>query len=78
MFVRVLDFEVKLERKDEFVKALKNQVLPILKKQAGFLEILSLFPEGMKEERVCIISLWNTKSDADRMTARPTTRSMTL
>lgn len=66
MFARVLDFELKLEKKDEFVKILKNEVLPILKKQTGFLEILPLFPEKMKEGRVCILSLWNTKSDADR------------
>ncbi len=66
MFARVLDFELKLEKKDEFVKVLKNEVLPILKKQTGFLEILPLFPEKMKAEKTCIISLWNTRSDADR------------
>ena len=66
MFARVLDFELKPEKKDDFVKVLKNQVLPILKNQNGFLEILTLFPENMKQVRVCTLSLWNTKSDADR------------
>jgi hypothetical protein len=36
---------VKLERKDEIVKILNNEVPPILKKQTGFVEILLLFPE---------------------------------
>ncbi len=66
MFARILDFEVKPEKKEEFVKVLKNQVLPILKKQNGFLEILPFFPEKMKEEKVCTISLWTSKLDAER------------
>ena len=66
MFARIIDCEVKLEKKEEFVKVLKNEVLPILKKQTGFLEILPLFPEKMREERVITISLWTTKADAER------------
>ena len=66
MFARILDFEVKLEKKEEFVKVIKNEVLPILKKQTGFLEILPFFPEKMKEEKVITISLWTTKADAER------------
>jgi Antibiotic biosynthesis monooxygenase len=66
MFARILAFEVKLEKKEEFVKVVKNQVLPILKKQTGFLEILPFFPEKMKEEKLINISLWTTKQDAER------------
>ena len=66
MFARILDFEVKAEKKEEFVKVLKNEVLPILKKQTGFLEILPFSPEKMKEEKVITISLWTTKADAER------------
>ena len=66
MFARILDFEVKMEKKEEFVKVMKNQVLPILKKQTGFLEILPFFPEKMKEEKVINIVLWTTKQDAER------------
>jgi heme-degrading monooxygenase HmoA len=66
MFARILDFEVKLEKKEEFVKVVKNQIVPILKKQTGFLEILPFFPEKMREDKVITISLWTTKSDADR------------
>lgn len=66
MFARILAYEVKLEKKEEFVKVVKNQVLPILKKQMGFLEILPFFPEKMREQKVFTISLWTTKQDAER------------
>jgi hypothetical protein len=66
MFARILEFEVKLEKKEEFVKVVKNQIVPILKKQNGFVEILPFFPEKMKEEKVFTISLWATKLDAER------------
>jgi heme-degrading monooxygenase HmoA len=66
MFARILDFEVKLEKKEEFVKVVKNEIVPILKKQIGFLEILPFFSEKMREEKVITISLWATKADAER------------
>ncbi len=66
MFARILDFEVKPEKKEEFVKVLKHEVLPILKKQTGFLEILPFSPDRMTEEKVITISLWTTKGDAER------------
>jgi quinol monooxygenase YgiN len=66
MFARIIDCEVKMEKKEEFVKVLKNEVLPILKKQTGFLEILPFFPEKMKEGKAITISLWTTKADAER------------
>ncbi|HZW93995.1 MAG TPA: hypothetical protein VFF64_13675 [Candidatus Eremiobacteraceae bacterium] len=66
MFARILDYEVKLEKKEEFVKVIKNEVLPILQKQTGFQEVLPFFPEKMKDERVYTISLWTTKADAER------------
>ncbi|MGB2604792.1 MAG: hypothetical protein WBC78_14430, partial [Candidatus Sulfotelmatobacter sp.] len=50
----------------EFVKVFKNEVLPILKKQAGFLEVLPFFPEKMTDEKVITISLWTTRADAER------------
>jgi heme-degrading monooxygenase HmoA len=65
MFARILDYEVKLEKKEEFVKVLNKEVLPILGKQTGFLEVLPFFPENTKE-KVITISLWATKADAER------------
>jgi hypothetical protein len=66
MFARIFDYEVKLEKKEEFVRVVKDEILPILNKQAGFLDILPFFPEQMNERKVITISLWATKADAER------------
>jgi heme-degrading monooxygenase HmoA len=47
------------------VKVLRNEVLPILKKQPGFLEILPFEPET-KTEKMIIVTLWAEKRDAER------------
>ncbi len=65
MFARILEFIPKVEKKDELIKVVKNEVLPILKKQIGFLEILPFFPE-VKTEKVFMVSLWMEKKDAER------------
>jgi quinol monooxygenase YgiN len=39
MFARIVKFIPKFEQKEEFVKVVRNEVLPILKKQTGFLSI---------------------------------------
>lgn len=65
MFARILEFVPKYEKKDEFIKTVKNEVIPILKKQPGFVELLPLFPEAMNE-KVIAITLWMEKRDAER------------
>jgi len=65
MFARILEFVPKMERKEEFIKTVRNEVIPILKKQTGFLEILPLYPEA-KNEHVVTITLWMEKKDAER------------
>jgi len=54
-----------MEKKEEFVKVLRNDVLPILKKQQGFLEILPFEPETKTEKMICI-TLWTEKQNAER------------
>lgn len=65
MFARILEFVPKLEKKEEFIKVAKNEVLPILKKQAGFLEILPFVPE-LKDEKMIVVSLWMEKTYLER------------
>ena len=64
MFARILEFIPKIDKKDEFVKVVRNEVLPLLKKQPGFLEILPLFPEA-KAEKMIAITLWTEKRSAE-------------
>lgn len=65
MFARILEFVPKLEKKEEFLKVVKNEVLPILKKQTGFLEILPFSPET-RDEKMITISLWMEKANLER------------
>jgi hypothetical protein len=65
MFARIVEFVPRAEKKDEFINVMKKEVLPILKKQVGFLDILPLFPE-MRNEKAVHITLWMEKRDAER------------
>jgi hypothetical protein len=65
MYARIVEFVPRAEKKDEFINVMKKEVLPILKKQVGFLDILPLFPE-MKNEKAVHITLWMEKRDAER------------
>ena len=65
MFARIVEFIPKLEQKETFVRVVRDEVLPILKQQAGFLEILPFFPET-KTEKMITITLWAEKRDAER------------
>src|SRR3989442_3227792 len=64
-FARIVEFLPKLEKKEEFIKVVRNEVLPILKKQNGFLEMLPFFPE-IKNEKVITITVWMEKKDVER------------
>lgn len=65
MFARIVEFIPRMEMKEEMVKKIRKEILPILKKEHGFLEILPLFPE-VKTEKVIGITLWAEKRDAER------------
>ena len=65
MFARILEFVPLMEKKDEFISVVKKEVLPILRKQDGFLEILPLVPE-IKTEKVLAVTLWTDKKDLER------------
>jgi len=64
MFARVLEFVPKTEKRDDLTRVMKNEILPILNKQNGFLEMIPFFPEN-KNEKALVISLWTEKRYAD-------------
>ena len=65
MYARMLEGNLKLEKKPDFPTKMRDEVLPILKKHAGFVDIIALENE-IKPERFCILSLWHNKADAER------------
>ena len=65
MFARIVEFVPKPEKKEELVKVIRNEVLPILNKQTGFMKFLPFFPET-KNKKVIAITLWTEKRNAER------------
>jgi quinol monooxygenase YgiN len=65
MFARILEFIPKMEKRDELIKVVRNEILPILKKQTGFVDFLPFTPE-LKHEKVVTVSLWTEKMHFER------------
>jgi len=65
MFARILEFIPKVEMKDELIRKVRQEILPILRKQPGFLELLPFDPEIAKEKAV-VVSLWTDKKEAEK------------
>jgi len=65
MFARIVEFIPKVEKKEDLIKVVRNEVLPILQKQPGFLEILPFVPEP-STEKIFVVTLWAEKFDAER------------
>lgn len=65
MFARIVEIAPKLEKKDELLKMVRQEILPLLKKQPGFLELLPFVPE-IETERMLAITLWTEKREAEK------------
>lgn len=63
MYARNVTLQLKANKGPEFTRMLENDVLPMLRKQAGFKdEITFLAPEGTE---ALAISLWEKKENAE-------------
>jgi heme-degrading monooxygenase HmoA len=63
MFARKVSMHLKANGAPEFQQKIENEVIPLLRKQAGFLdEITFLYPSG---KEVHAYSLWQTAEDAE-------------
>lgn len=65
MFARFLELTVKPGKKPELIKALKNEILPIVSKCEGFVEMIPLDVEA-ETTRFYVMSLWHEKHDAEQ------------
>jgi heme-degrading monooxygenase HmoA len=65
MFASILEFIPKVEKKEELFKVVRNEAVPILRKQPGFLEILPFLPESTTE-KTFVVTLWAETRDAER------------
>ena len=63
MFARKVSMHLKVNGAAEFKKKIENDIIPVLRKQAGFLdEITLLYPSG---KEVHAFSLWETAEHAE-------------
>jgi heme-degrading monooxygenase HmoA len=67
MFARMIQLVAKPGRGKELQKTMNDRALQTLKEQPGLVEAILLVPETEQDQLVGI-SIWNSKSDADRFT----------
>ena len=65
MFARMLELVVKPEKKPELFKRVKEEILPILNRYEGFVDILA-FENEAEPTKAVTITLWHTKANAER------------
>jgi heme-degrading monooxygenase HmoA len=65
MYTRVVELVAKSGQAPALCDVISADVLPILKKQAGFVDETVLL-SNMEPERVLALSFWNGREDAER------------
>jgi heme-degrading monooxygenase HmoA len=65
MYMLLIDGVIKQGKQDEFLKTWSNQILPLLKKQNGFVDEILLLERGTNNAATGL-SFWKTQQDAER------------
>jgi len=63
MYARNVSFRLKSNTQSEYTRTFENQVLPLLRKQKGFKDEITLSNPGSQD--AVVISLWENKANAD-------------
>jgi heme-degrading monooxygenase HmoA len=63
MFARKVSMQLRPNGTEEFQKKIENEVIPVLRKQKGFLDEITLLYPNKKE--VHAFSFWETAEDAE-------------
>ena len=64
MFTRMVELSTKPGKNKQLSETINDKVLPILKKQKGFVDETVLVSDK-EDNRVLSLSFWNTKEDAE-------------
>jgi hypothetical protein len=64
MYMLLIEGELKPGKKDEFLKVWSSQILPLLKKQEGFIDEYLTFDEGTQIG--CGVAFWRSREQAER------------
>jgi hypothetical protein len=62
MFVRKVSMRLKSETASEFIRKMEDEIIPLLRKQKGFLDEMTLLAQSGKE--VYAYSFWENSIDA--------------
>ena len=65
MYTRVVELTTKSGKARELCNTIDDKILPILKKQVGFVDE-SVMISDTEPNRVLALSFWNTREDAQR------------
>jgi heme-degrading monooxygenase HmoA len=65
MFTRVVEVNTNSGKAQELTSIINDKVLPILKKQVGFVDE-TVLASDTDPNRVLALSFWNTREDAER------------
>ena len=63
MFARNVSFHLKSNMLSDYTRTFENEILPLLRKQRGFQEEITLSNPGNQDATA--ISLWDSKANAD-------------
>jgi heme-degrading monooxygenase HmoA len=64
MFARKVSVRLKPDAAGQFIQKMENEVIPLLRRQHGFLDELTLISQSGKE--VYAYSFWDSSEDAER------------
>ena len=64
MFVRRVSMRLKADSAAEFTRKMDSEIIPLLRRQGGFLDEMTLLPENGKE--VYAYSFWESSADAEK------------
>jgi len=63
MYVRNISFRLKPNMQSDYTRTFENQILPLLRKQKGFKDEITLSNPGSQD--AVAVSLWEHKNNAD-------------
>lgn len=64
MFARKVSVRLKVDAAGQFIQKMEDEIIPLLRKQKGFLDELTLISQSGKE--IYAYSFWETSEDAER------------
>lgn len=64
MFTRTINCILKPEKKQEFFDILRNEVFPYYRKQAGFVDLVTMISDE-NPDHAFVIAVWKERADAD-------------